>query len=144
LIIDFPFRFSEKKDILADIPEEEYSSLALKCCSILRDLLTKREFIKEGSVEDRMERYESKSNFLDKFINLFVNMDNPDTFITKNDFKTKFSEWCIEHRHRKISDTSLGRDMKERGIETGRKEFSWMNDGKGGVARVWLGLGWRE
>ena len=31
MIIDFPNQFSEKKDILKDIPEEEYESLALKC-----------------------------------------------------------------------------------------------------------------
>jgi len=44
LIIDFPNQFSEKKDILADIPNEEYNSLALKCVGILKDLLMKRAF----------------------------------------------------------------------------------------------------
>jgi len=38
LIIDFPNQFSEKKDILAEIPDEEYESLALKCVGILNNL----------------------------------------------------------------------------------------------------------
>jgi len=44
MIIDFPNQFSEKKDILADIPEGEYEALAVKCIGILKDLLDKREF----------------------------------------------------------------------------------------------------
>jgi hypothetical protein len=41
LIVDFPNQFSEQKDILNDIPEEEYNALALKCTFILKDLLEK-------------------------------------------------------------------------------------------------------
>ena len=62
LIIDFPNQFYEKKDILADIPDEEYESLAVKCSLILKDLLTNREFTNEGSIEDRMKKYEDHSD----------------------------------------------------------------------------------
>src|SRR5690606_6339217 len=64
MIIDFPNQFSESKDILSEIPEEEYESLATKCFFILTDLLNDRKFTNEGSIEDRIEKYESKSNFL--------------------------------------------------------------------------------
>jgi len=66
MIIDFPNQFNEKKDILKDIPEEEYNALALKCSLILKDLLETRTFTNEGSVEDRMKRYEDHSNPLEK------------------------------------------------------------------------------
>ncbi|MBY9021986.1 MAG: hypothetical protein KGD67_13100, partial [Candidatus Lokiarchaeota archaeon] len=50
LILDFPNQFSEKKNILEDIPEEEYQSLAVKCLGILKDLISKREFHNEGDI----------------------------------------------------------------------------------------------
>ena len=141
-IIDFPNQFSEKKDILKDIPEEEYESLALKCTGILRDLLNKREFHKEGTIEQRMEKYEAKSDFLQKFIEDYIEEDiNSD--ITKADFYKKFSEWCIENRHRKLAENTLGKKMKEKGIEMGRRYVDWLYDGKGGQLYVWLGLKWK-
>jgi len=143
-IIDFPNSFTEKKDILGEIPREEYESLALRSVVTLRSLLDKREFTNEGTVEERMERYESRSNFLDKFLQLFTTQENIDGYITKSDFYKKFMSWCKENKHRILSDRSLGASMKKIGVETGRKAFEWMNDGRGGQARVWLGLLWKD
>ena len=61
MIIDFPNEFSEKKDILDDIPLEEYNALALKCCHILKDILKNRKFNNEGTIDDRQKRYEERS-----------------------------------------------------------------------------------
>jgi P4 family phage/plasmid primase-like protien len=143
LIIDFPNQFSEKRDILADIPEEEYTSLALKSCIILKELLDKRQFHNEGSVEDRMEKYEAKSNFLEKFLK-DMTIENVNGFITKAEFYRTFSSWCKENRHREMSETSVGINLKKLGIEQSTKYFDWMNDGKGGNGRVWLGLQWKN
>lgn len=143
MIIDFPNQFNEKKDILKDIPEAEFESLALKSIIILKDLLKDRQFDKEGSIEERMERYEARSNFLEKFINTYTESD-VDGYITKAEFFRKFSEWSKEHRHRQMSETSLGLSMKKLGMESSTKGFNWMNDGKGGTARIWLGIKWKE
>ena len=143
LILDFPNQFSEQKNILEDIPEEEYESLALKSCFILKDLLDERKFHNEGSVEDRMERYEAKSNFLQKFINEFTKEDI-NGFITKSEFNKRFWGWCKENRHRQMSETTIGLEMKKKGIESSTKHFDWMNDGKGGLARTWVGIIWKE
>lgn len=143
MIIDFPNQFSEAKDILKDIPEEEYSYLGLKCCILLKELLGKRGFDNEGSIEDRMNKYEEKSNFLDKFIREFTS-EGLDDYITCADLYKKFSAWSKENRHREMSETSMGMQMKKLGYEQGRKRFEWMNDGKGGQARVWLGLKWKD
>jgi len=142
MIIDFPNTFSEKKDILKDIPEEEYECLALKSIALLHDLLAKREFYNEGTVEERMERYEARSNFLEKFIRTSTEQD-VDSYITKADFFKKFSEWCHENRHRQMSETSLSLAMKKAGIEGSTKYFDWLHEGRGGNARIWIGIKWR-
>jgi len=142
MIIDFPNQFSEKKDILAEIPEEEYEILAVKCLGILKDLLEDRQFHNEGTIEQRKEKYEKKSNFLETFLNEFA-VEDIGEYITKSEFYKRFSEWCKEFRHREMSETSLGMAMKKIGIESGKKYFNWMYDGKGGQARVWNGIKWR-
>jgi len=143
LIIDFPNKFSEEKDILEEIPEEEYESLALKSCFILKDLLERRKFTNEGTIKERAEKYEAKSNFLEEFIKKFTEED-PDGYITKADFYKQFTAWCKENRHRILSETSLGLKMKERGIESSTKYFDWLHDGKGGNARIWAGIKWKN
>jgi P4 family phage/plasmid primase-like protien len=143
IIVDFPNQFSEKKDILAEIPEEEYKNLAKKTINILFELLNKRTFHKEGTIDERKERYEAKSNFLETFLNLFTEEDI-NGYITKSDFFKKFSEWSKENRHREMSEKSLSLAMKKIGIESEKKHFSWMYDGKGGQARIWRGIKWKE
>jgi P4 family phage/plasmid primase-like protien len=143
MIIDFPNLFNEKKDILDDIPDEEYKSLALRCSVTLKSLLDKREFTNEGTIEERMEKYESKSNFLETFLNKFTTQ-NVDSYITKADFYRKFSEWCKESRHREMAENSVGMSMKKLGIETEKRHFSWLFDGKGGQLRCWIGIKWKE
>lgn len=143
LIIDFPNIFSEQKDILLDIPQEEYESLALKCTKILNDLLKNRRFTNEGSIEERMERYESKSDFLQKFLDEFIMLD-PNENITCSDFYNKFKDWCIENRHRQMAQNTLGKKMKEKGMDHTRKYASWLYDGKGGQIWIWGGIKWKE
>lgn len=143
MIIDFPNRFSEKTDILSQIPEEEYENLAMKSVEILFQLLQKREFHKEGTVEERMAKFEAKSDFLQKFLDDFTEEDNSG-FLTKKDFTTKFKDWCKENRHREMADNTLGKKMKEKGFHGGRKYAEWMFDGKGGQLNVFLGIKWKD
>ena len=141
-IIDFPNQFDEKKNILDEIPEEEYNNLAYNSIITLHKLLKNREFTNEGTIQERKEKYESKSNFLEKFVDLFVK-ENLNEYITKNDFNKKFKEWCKENKHREMSETSVGLEMKKLNYESGKKNFKWMYDGKGGDARVWLDIQWK-
>ncbi len=142
-IIDFPNRFSEKKNILEDIPEIEYNALAKKSINILKEILLKREFTNEGTLEERMDKYESKSNFLEKFIKTFTKQEL-NSWITKADFVKKFGEWCKENRHREMSENTLGMALKKIGIETRRKYFEWLFDGKGGQLRVLSDISWQN
>ena len=143
LIIDFPNQFSEAIDILSTIPEEEYSCLALKCCSILHDLLKSRKFTNEGSIEERAKRYEDKSNPIDKFIAEFCDTQDANGYIWKYDFEKKFNQWAKQNRYREFSDVAIGKKMKELSYQEIRKMASWLNDGKGGQLRAWSGLTWK-
>jgi len=140
-IIDFPNRFSEEKEILNEIPEEEYESLALKCANILKVLLKRRIFTNEGSVEERQKKYEDKSDPLQKFIKTFTKEDFSG-YIWKYDFEKKFNQWCKENRFREYSDVMIGRKMKEMGYEQQSRTASWINEGKGGLLRSWIGIKW--
>lgn len=142
-IIDFPNQFSEEKEILLDIPDEEYEALAVKCLLVLKDLLDERKFTNEGTIEERTQKYEAKSDFLQKFIDEYVVLESINNHITKAEFKRKFGEWCDENRHRKLSDKSIVQKMKDKGIDEGKKHLDWMFDGKGGQARIWLDIKWK-
>lgn len=142
MIIDFPNRFTEKKDILSEIPDEEYSNLARKTIFILQKLLKKREFTNEGSVEDRLKKFEEKSNPFEKFWNERVEED-ADEHIFKFEFRKEFDEWCVQNRFRKMSDYQINQFMKEKGIEQQKVRANWYdNEGNSKYYRAWIGLKW--
>jgi len=143
MIIDFPNQFSEKYDILADIPEEEYEALTVKCSMILKDLLTDREFTNEGSIDDRMKKYEDHSDPLEKFMKEFT-VENFEGFIWKGEFEKKFNEWCKSNRFRDMGSVEIGKKMKAKGITQQQKYEEWMSQyGKKG-GRAWVGITWKD
>jgi putative DNA primase/helicase len=142
LIVDFPNQFSEKKDILKDIPDEEYGILAVRCLSILKDLLDKREFSNEGSIELRRRRYEDRSDPLEKFMKEYVEEDF-NGHIWKFEFEKKLNKWCKDNRFRELSDISIGKKMKEKGIENNQFMSDWLIEGHRKLLRAWIGIKWK-
>lgn len=145
-IVDFPQKFTEKKDILAEIPEEEYENLSCKCIPILRDLLIKREFTNEGTIQERAQKYEEKSNPLDKFLKDKTEEDcSENGYIFKYDFKDKLWDWCKQNNFRKISETEIGRKMKSLGYASGKIQTEWYeNEKERKRYNAWLGIKWKE
>ena len=139
MIIDFPNRFDEKKDILRDIPQSEYNSLALKSCKILKDLLDKREFHLEGSIEDRKKKYEDHSDPVEKFLKEFTE-ESFDGHIWKGDFEKKLNQWCKENRFREMSEVAIGKKMKDKNIEQRLLPADWLG---GKQCRAWVGIQFR-
>jgi len=139
MIIDFPNQFSEKKDILEDIPREEMNALALKCVYILKDLLDRREFTNEGSIEERTKKYEDHSNPLEKFMKEFT-VEDYNGHIWKWEFEKRLNQWCKENRFREISDVGIGKRMKEIGIE--QRLISAGEFVQGKQWRSWIGIKW--
>ena len=144
LIIDFPNTFDEKKNILDDIPDIEYENLALKCITQLKVLLQEREFFKEGTIEERIKRYEDKSNPFDKFWNENI-QENLSSHISKNDFRTKLNSWCRENRFREMSDRTIAKHMTEKNVETRKETAEWFTkEGEKPRYWAWGGIKWEE
>jgi P4 family phage/plasmid primase-like protien len=139
VIIEFNRVFSEKVDILSTIPEEEYHNLTRKCLNILKKLLEVREFTNEGTVEQRREKYEEKSNPLEKFLTDRTVIDY-NAFIFKYEFTGVFKGWLRANGFREWNDTEIGRKMKEKGFEEQRK----LRDDTGNYVWTWLNLRWKN
>lgn len=142
-IIDFINKFDESVDILNNIPEREYNNLSLKSIKILKELLKNRVFYNEGSVEDRIKKYEEKSNPFDKFWKECIDEDM-DSFIFKKEFKDKLDSWCIANRFRKLSDIFISKHMKEKGVKDGKFQADWYTkEGEKPRFNGWEGIKWK-
>lgn len=142
MIIDFYNTFSEKKNILDDIPEEEFKALGLKCVYILRTLLKNREFTKEGSIEERQKRYEDRSDPIEKFFKEMIEEDY-DGFIFKFSFEKQLSAWLKENRFREVSEKTIAKFMRTKNIPEGRREAPWLSDRNDKRLRSWEGIRWK-
>lgn len=147
LIIDFPNQFSEEKDILSTIPEEEYEALATKCVlMILPDLLKERKFHNEGDIIHRQKRYEDKSNPVDKFMNEYCDDTDPSSDIPKWEFNKRLNEWCRENKFREMSELVIFKKMKDRGIIETKPYREWY-EGEVRInrqVRCWGGIKWKN
>lgn len=140
MIVDFPNQFSEKNDILAQIPEEEYNNLTNKCCKILKKLLENREFSNEGTIEDRIKNYEDRSNPIEKFLKEFT-MEDHESMIFKKGFSQKLNDWAKSNGFRSMSDVEIGKKMKQLNINQGLRSADWT-----GTKRypAWIGIKLKE
>lgn len=68
VVVDFPNQYTELRDVLAEVPEQEYSNLALWCVTELKNLLVTKSFYAEGSISDRRKIYEKQSDPLTTYI----------------------------------------------------------------------------
>ena len=117
VLIDFPNKFSEKKDILATIPDEEYEALCGECIKIAEKLWVNREFTNEGTVEERAKRYEAYSNPLQKFLETHCE-ENPDRYVFKHEFRSIFEAFCKQNGYRVWNDHEIGKWMKDNDFKT--------------------------
>lgn len=145
LIIDFPNGFSEEKDILGEIPEEEYEALATKLVAvIIPDLLRNRRFYNEGTVGDRAKNYEEKSNPFDKFLKETVE-EEVASDIPKWEFSKRLNEWCKANKFREMSDIVIAKKMKDRNVQETKPYREWY-EGEVRInrqVRCWGGLKWK-
>lgn len=123
IIIDFPNEFTEKKDIIAEIPDIEYRNFCRKAIKLLKKIVNDREFSNEGSVEERMKRYEARSNPLTKFIEEECIKDvNGDMLLSA--IHDDYTKWCENNGHRVINNKELSKLLVELGYEKKRYKDS--------------------
>ena len=141
LIVDFEKRFSEKKDVLSTVPLVEFENLARKCVRILGELLDRREFSNEGSVEERKQRYEEKSNPLKRFIRENFVKD-VDEFVQFWKFFDNFSDFLKGSGYPSLSKIAVSRLLSVEGFDTSVKSVEVGGEWK--TRRVVEGLRFRD
>ena len=121
LIIDFPNQFEIKQGILESIPEKEFKNLARRVVRELAELYKEQKFHNEGNFDERMVRYEERSNPLLRFIE--TNCEEvPDVHIELRKFANEFNEYAKNHHLRVMSVVQIGKALREEGFETGTRQ----------------------
>lgn len=113
LILDFPNRFSEKRDVLEDISEEEYQNLALKSIKFLKQLIKNKSFTNEGNIKMKRQRYEERSDPLSKFLKLHT-VPAIDGFIFVTEFSNRFRIWLNQNGYRMLNWREISGLMQDR------------------------------
>lgn len=140
IIIMFVNKFSEKRDIVSEIPEEEYNNLTLKCLNILKRLYKEREFTNKTTIEERKKKYEETSNPLSKFIE--ENCDiNPNKEIPAFEFFEKYNLFLTERGYRKLTYNEITPLMSDEGYKS--QTIGVYVEGERKQWKHYIGLGWK-
>jgi P4 family phage/plasmid primase-like protien len=117
LIIDFPNRFKEGRDVLKYITEEEIENLCGQCIKLIPEIIERGNFHNEGDIEERRKRYEEKSNPIKQFIeeNYEKDINSESPFFI---FYDKFSLYLQERGLRGLSKKTVSSLLNNEGFET--------------------------
>lgn len=142
--IIFKNKFKDGRDVLTEIPDEEYGNFCLKSIRLLRDLLESRQFCNEPTLEEKRSIYDNESNPFKYFFEENC-IQGVQDFIPKFRFKERFDSWCKQNKFRVFSDTEVSLKMKEYNIDAQRKQVDEV-DANGFPKRwnSWIDIGWKE
>lgn len=115
-IVDFPNTFDEKKNILDEIPEEEYNNFCKQSLQILKELITNGEFTNDGTIQEREDKYEKHSNYINEFVRLYCKRE-VNSYIEFADFCEKYNEFLISESMTKKSKVEIGRIIVLKGFK---------------------------
>jgi len=131
-IIHFPNEFEKAKDVLSEIPEEEYENLCFQAIKILPDLLKRGEFSGQGDIIERKRQYIMASNPLELFIEKFceIGEDDQEFYTTASKVYTFYCEVLRHNKMRVIKKKELHQAMTDLGYEYSKvrreNETGWM------------------
>ena len=122
-IIDFPNQFDGiKHDILSTIPEKEFSNLSFKCLNKLKKLYEIKKFTNEGSFEERIIKYEERSNPVLKFIDEYCK-EEPNSFISIRDFTNRCNDFLKSKHLRIMTANQIGKVLRNEGFIVGNRKI---------------------
>jgi len=127
MIIDFPNKFKEGRDILKDIPESEYNNLALKVTKILPVLLDNGCFSNEGSIEERQRRYIEASNPLKLFIEEYT-VEDIEGYVRTSELYKNYVQYLKVNRKRIVSKIEFRKTLEFEGLEVRRTTKDSISD----------------
>ena len=116
IVIDFPNKFSEKIDIINTIPDGEYPKLARKSFNILKDILDRKSFTNEGSIEDRKQKYIMASNPLPIFLKTFCQVGTH-LYNRYSELYTEYLQFLKNNKKRITSKKEFSKFLNEEGYE---------------------------
>lgn len=125
LIVDFPNQFTEIKEGLIDnIPAAEFENLARKVLRILKELYSTQKFTNEGTFQERMDRYEERSNPVMKFLETYY-VEEIGVNTELRIFANAFNEFAKNNHQRIISVRQISAILREEGFESGKRKYEF-------------------
>ena len=115
LIIDFPNQFKEGTDIVATIPEEEYSNLAKKVCNIIPGLLERGGFTNQGNIEERQKKYIEASNPINDFLQTHTEIDVL-SCVKYNDLYKAYTLFLRKKKRRTVTRREFNDTLAQEGL----------------------------
>lgn len=117
-IIDFPNQFQKEKDVLSEIPEEEFNNLALKCLNIAKKLWVDRTFTNDGDFSQRRKRYQERStNIIERFIDSEYDSDDLNENTAFDIFYSQLSNFLKKSNHKIMSKQEVSKKIRNLGWE---------------------------
>lgn len=115
-IIDFNNQFEKEKDVIKNIPKQEFENLALKCLKIVKRLWKERNFMNDENFKERKRRYEERSNPIMLFIKENFEKDINENVIFR-DFYNELRGFFNERGFREITAKGTSKILKEEGYD---------------------------
>ncbi len=123
-IIDFPNQFKEiKHDLIEVIPDIEFKNLAKKCIRILKELYLSRVFTNEGDFEERIKRYEERSNPVMRFFEEYFE-EVEGEYISLRNFTNQCNKYLKNKHLRVITPIQIGRILRNEGFSVGARKIN--------------------
>ena len=121
LIVDFPNQFTEiKQGLIEKIPEVEFKNFCKRILRVLKELYQNQKFENEGNFQERMDRYEERSNPILKFIESNCSETVGENVELKV-FTNIFNSYAKEHHCRIMSVRQVSKILNEEGFEHGKR-----------------------
>jgi len=122
-ILDFPNQFSGiKYDIINSIPDEEFNNLATRALQVLKKLYSKRKFSFEGDFDERVLKYEERSNPVMKFLEEFYE-ESSGGYLPLREFTNECNTYLKKHHLRVLTAIQIGKVLREEGFSVGQRKI---------------------
>jgi putative DNA primase/helicase len=123
-ITDFPNQFEGVKiNLIESIPEEEFENLCFKSLDILKKLYETQKLTNEGDFEERVKRYEERSNPVLRFVEEYCE-ENAGDVISLREFTNSCNEFLKSKHLRILTAVQIGKILREEGFSVGNRKIN--------------------
>ncbi len=127
LIADFPNQFPIKSGLIESIPDKEFENLAKKCVALLKEMYQTQKFENEGDYQERMNRYEERSNPVMRFVEEFCEEDF-ESYISLKNFTKSLNDYLKIKHLRIMNPKEIKKKLSEEGFDVRRGTKNYLTD----------------